>query len=170
MQFHFQQSNFGNRYLVANNFKSGLRVANGMESIFPFEPWKAGSFTLLHSSKKMFERNVQSFKNILQNLRVNPIKFRERCFYGWQFILLVLVRNSLTNGFVSSNSMLQRCIVKPPTQIELLVQDFNLRSVGVNSIFICNNHFTKLRISQQVARNYRVAKGIATLSPPKNRT
>ena len=36
--------------------------------------------------------------------------------------------------------MLQRCIVKPPTQIELLVQDFNLRSVGVNSIFICNNH------------------------------
>ena len=76
MQFHFQQSNFGNRYLVANNFKSGLRVANGMESFFPFEPWKAGSFTLLHSSKKMFERNVQSYKNILQNLRVNSIKFR----------------------------------------------------------------------------------------------
>jgi len=52
VQFHFQRSYFRNRYLVGNNFKSGLRIANGMQPFSPLEFWKTGSLTLLHSSKK----------------------------------------------------------------------------------------------------------------------
>jgi hypothetical protein len=100
----------------------------------------------------MLERNVQSFKKILQHLGVHSIKFREGCVYGWQFILSLLTGNRFTDGVAGSNSMFQRCVVKPPAQIEFPVQAFNLRSVGVNSIFISNIHFAELKISQQVAR------------------
>lgn len=119
--FHFQPSDFRNRHLVGNNFKSGRWIANGMQPFFPFESWKTRCLTLLHSSKKMLKRNVQSFKNILQNLGVTTATFREVCLYRRQFILLVRIRNRFTDGFVSRNPMLQRCIVKPPAQIELLV-------------------------------------------------
>jgi len=116
-KFKFDGADFREGEFISGQRESALRETKTVETICTFESWKA-RLALFNSLKECFEGLINSFQNVLQNLRVNVFVFRISLLDFFELICLGLVIQRNSVKFVGISAFLQSGIVKISTKIK----------------------------------------------------
>ena len=118
-KFNFDGADFRERQLVSRQRKTALRKAKAIEAVLSFEARKT-SLTFFSATKERLESFVQSFQNVLQNLRVNIFVFGIGSLNFGKLVGLVVVIQRNAIQLVSISAFRERGIIDVSTQIESL--------------------------------------------------
>src|SRR5262249_4055978 len=98
---------------IAIDAEPGLREGEAVVSCASAEAGESGfTVALFHPAKESQESLVQSPQHVLQHLRVNPFEFWPCLFDFGQLVLLVLIADRLSTGFVSIAAFFKGGIIK----------------------------------------------------------
>lgn len=122
---NLDRSDFRKFEFVACQIESALREAERIKKVFAFESRKACFHAFFHSAEKRFESFVQSFQNVLQDLRVNRFKVISNSFNFSELVGLLNIRNADSIQFPSISAFLQTCVVKFAAKVNRLLESLN---------------------------------------------
>ena len=89
----------------------------------------------------MFISKIQSFKNILQDLRINRFEPRSFFFKFWKFILLLVISYTDIFFLISFNSFCQVLIIKISAHRKLI---FEISNLGFREIYTKFERFSNI--------------------------
>ena len=143
MKSNFNRANFRkpNKIFFFNEFPPALGKCERVISTSPFKAWKSYlSLLRFDSSKKAHICRVNSFKNLLQYLRMNFHQIWIDFFLGFKKIGRANVGNILFFFFVRFFSACKVIVIKTPARFKRLLQNSCLRFTWIDSVFKTFSH------------------------------
>jgi len=121
---HLQRANLGEAHaVVMGETKATLRKSEGVVSLLPLETRKARVRSLFsYSTEKGFESQVNPNRNILQDLRMNPLERRMLLFQDRKDRLLLKTGERDTVPFVGGLAHFQQVVIEPTTLFKGFVE------------------------------------------------
>jgi hypothetical protein len=84
MELDLDISNLRQMQFTILDSKTKLLVGQTIVSAIPLEPWISGVFSVLNSSEKRFECQIHSNLDVLEDLRIDLLKFRSVGFPSYE--------------------------------------------------------------------------------------
>ena len=133
VKFNFNFSDFREIDFSVRHRKSKLFVGERVISEFVLKSWKTGFFFPFCTAKEILKRAVNSFENVLQNLRINQIQIFSNRFNFRQLFFLVLIGNVYSIKFPRITSLLQSRIIQLSAQTQSHLKFSDLRSTRIKT-------------------------------------
>ena len=95
--------------------------------------------TLLHATEERLKRQIDPHLDILQHLRIHPLKRRALGLPAWKHCLGV-IQTTLNTVFVSILAGFKGLVVHPPTFVQHRLQDTPLTIRDVDAVFVRRAH------------------------------
>ena len=118
-KFEFNRSDFRERQLISRQRETALRKTKTVESVLTFETRKT-CLTFFGAAVKSLETFVQSFQNVLQNLRVNLFIFGIGLLNFFELVGLIVIVQRNAIQLISIAAFLKRGVIQISAEIQSL--------------------------------------------------
>lgn len=118
MKFNFQFSDFRKRQIIIVQTESALSECKRIISKLSLKSWKASRMCQFDSAKETLEGFVESFQNVLQNLRMNFFIFRIGKFYIGKLVGLVVIVERNFIQLVGFSALLQSRVIEKSAKVK----------------------------------------------------
>lgn len=171
VEFHLHLSDFGQVQLaIIRDAESKLFVGEGVVPVSTLKAGKSCFRFLFDTSKEVLKRTVNTFQNVLQDLRVDGVEVWSNQLQIRQLSRLVAFSDIDTVHSPSVPSLLQSGVIKLSTQIKRLVKFNDLSGAWVQSKFIRLFDFRHTALSlraghrPRLKENKRLSTGSAVVT------
>jgi len=162
---HLDRANLGESHTVMGDTETTLRKGEGVVAVSTTETRVARVRSCFTASKKGFEGQINTYCNILQDLRMDLFQCSTFLFQQSQRINLMIAGERLSLLLISCFPLLKKMVVEPTTFTKSFVQLLNLLLGWVDAILKHFMHSLVLAQSRTYVNRFLRLRAARLISP-----